>query len=85
MKASLRCLSAALLTTVFRDIRVSRRSGDAANALQVADAGLNDAVKSLRNAVATAKQGDALTVIASTVQPLSSSGLGRLSTSTPRR
>lgn len=45
-------LTAALLTTVYRDIRVSRRAGDAANALQVADAGLNDAVKSLRNAVA---------------------------------
>lgn len=46
-------LSAAVLTTVYRDIRVSRRSGDAANALQVADAGLNDAIKSLRNAVGT--------------------------------
>lgn len=45
-------VTAALLTTVYRDIRVSRRSGDAANALQVADAGLNDAVKSLRTAAA---------------------------------
>lgn len=45
-------VTAALLTTVYRDIRVSRRSGDAANALQVADAGLNDAVKSLRTATA---------------------------------
>ncbi len=43
-------LSAAVLTTVWRDIRVSRRSGDAANALQVADAGLNDAVKALSTA-----------------------------------
>lgn len=45
-------VTAALLTTVYRDITVSRRAGDSANALQVADAGLNDAVKSLRNAVA---------------------------------
>src|SRR5687768_3641715 len=43
-------LSAAMLTTVWRDIRVSRRAGDSANALQVADAGLNDAVKSLGTA-----------------------------------
>jgi hypothetical protein len=45
-------LTAAMLTTVWRDIRVTRRSGDSANALQVADAGLNDAVKSLRTAAA---------------------------------
>lgn len=45
-------VTAAMLTTVFRDIRVSRRAGDSANALQVADAGINDAVKSLRDAVA---------------------------------
>lgn len=45
-------LTAAMLTTVFRDIRVSRRAGDSANALQVADAGINDAVKGLRDAVA---------------------------------
>jgi hypothetical protein len=44
-------LTAAMLVTVFRDIRVSRRNGDSANALQIADAGINDAVKSLRNAV----------------------------------
>lgn len=44
-------LSAALLTTVMRDIRVSRKNGDSANALQIADAGVNDAIKSLRNAV----------------------------------
>ncbi|MBW3668157.1 MAG: hypothetical protein KY443_02990 [Actinobacteria bacterium] len=47
-------VTAAMLTTVFRDIRVSRRAGDSANALQVADAGINDAVKSLRDAVAVA-------------------------------
>lgn len=46
-------LTAAMLTTVFRDIRVSRRNGDVANALQIADAGVNDAVKSLRNATGT--------------------------------
>ncbi|HVF75064.1 MAG TPA: hypothetical protein VM938_08440 [Acidimicrobiales bacterium] len=36
---------------MWRDLRVTRRSGDAANALQVADAGINDAIKSVRNAV----------------------------------
>jgi hypothetical protein len=44
-------VTAAMLTTIYRDIRVSRRTGDAANALQVADAAVNDAVKSLRDAV----------------------------------
>lgn len=43
-------LCAALLTTVWRDIRVSRRTGDSANALQVGDAGLNDAIKNLKDA-----------------------------------
>lgn len=43
-------LTAALLTTVFRDLRVSRRSGDSANALQAADAGINEAVKAARTA-----------------------------------
>lgn len=43
-------VTAALLTTVFRDVRVSRRSGDSANALQVADAGVNEAAKAVRTA-----------------------------------
>ena len=43
-------LCAALLTTVWRDIRVSRRAGDSANALQVGDAGLNNAIKDLKTA-----------------------------------
>lgn len=47
-------LTAALLTTVFRDLRVSRRSGDSANALQAADAGVNEAVKAVRTAAGTA-------------------------------
>ena len=47
-------ITAAMLTTIWRDLRVTRRHGDAANALQVADAGVNDAIKSLRNAVAVA-------------------------------
>jgi hypothetical protein len=51
-------LSAALLTTVYREIKVSRRAGDAANALQVADAGINDAIKSLRDAVGTVGECD---------------------------
>ncbi|HSH23209.1 MAG TPA: hypothetical protein VK975_04020 [Acidimicrobiales bacterium] len=46
-------VTAALLTTVFRDVRVSRRAGDSANALQVADAGVNEAVKAVRNAAGT--------------------------------
>lgn len=46
-------LSAATLTTIYRNIRTSRYSGDTANALQVADAGLNDAIKSLKTAVGT--------------------------------
>ena len=46
-------LTAALLTTVFRDLRVSRRSGDSANALQAADAGVNEAVKAAKTAAGT--------------------------------
>lgn len=46
-------VTAALLTTVFRDVKVSRRSGDSANALQVADAGVNEAAKALRTASGT--------------------------------
>lgn len=46
-------VTAGLLTTVFRDVRTSRRSGDSANALQVADAGVNEAVKAVRTAVGT--------------------------------
>jgi len=46
-------VTAALLTTVFRDLRVSRRSGDSANALQVADAGINEAAKAVRTAAGT--------------------------------
>ncbi len=46
-------VTAALLTTVFRDVRVSRRSGDSANALQVADAGVNEAAKAVRTAAGT--------------------------------
>ena len=36
-----------LLTTVESGLRSSRRAGDSANALQVADAGVNDAVKAI--------------------------------------
>jgi hypothetical protein len=43
-------LCTALLTTVWRDLRVTRRSGDSANALQVGDAGLNEAIKGLKDA-----------------------------------
>lgn len=43
-------LTAGMLTIVWRDLSTTRRNGDAANALQVADAGVNDAIKSLRNA-----------------------------------
>ncbi len=47
-------LTAALLTTVFRSLKVSRASGDKANALQVADAGVNEAVKTVKNAAPSA-------------------------------
>jgi len=45
MLASLLLL--AVLTTVQAGLRGSRRAGDSANALQVADAGINDAVKAI--------------------------------------
>src|SRR5687768_11571106 len=45
-------LTLALLATAESGLRASRRAGDSANALQLADAGLNDAVK----AVATSAQ-----------------------------
>src|SRR3954449_12580062 len=40
-------LTLAALTTAEAGLRSSRRSGDSANALQLADAGLNDAVKAV--------------------------------------
>ena len=46
-------LTAALLTTVFRDLKVTRGAGDKANALQVADAGVNEAVKAVKTAAAS--------------------------------
>lgn len=46
-------LTAALLTTVFRDVKVTRSSGDKANALQIADAGVNEAIKTVKTAAAS--------------------------------
>ena len=44
----------AMLAVVEQGLRVSRRSGDSANALQVADAGVNDALKAVPTAATTA-------------------------------
>src|SRR3954469_23473433 len=51
-------LTLAIVTTSEAGLRSSRRSGDSANALQLADAGLNDAVKAVRaSALATIDSG----------------------------
>ncbi len=44
-------LVVSLLATVTDSMRFSRRSGDSANALQLADAGINDAIQTLPNQV----------------------------------
>lgn len=43
-------VTAALLTAVSRDLKITRGAGDKANALQIADAGVNEAVKTVKNA-----------------------------------
>src|SRR4051812_23240399 len=46
-------LIAASTALVYRGLKTSRRSGDSANALQLADAAVNDAVKEIGSAVGT--------------------------------